>query len=193
MNAHTPPQEGSNTVLTPEDRKVLLLHHVGDILKIEDKIAELNEQKKKARRLAKADGFDLGVEVDLAIKLSRAEDDSVIAANLAKQLQVAAYFSLPVNQQLALPLETVDGLDRVYDEGVRAGFLALERKSPYAEGSDEEQAFLRGYDDAQKKAGEVMERAMAARNAEAKPKATIVKKKGKQSEAAEADESFADA
>lgn len=198
MNAHTPPPEGgSNSALTPKDRKVLLLHHVGGLIDIEEKMDELREQKKNARRLAKADGFELGVEIDLAMKIARAEDDTVIAANLAKQLQVAAYYNLPVNQQLDLPLDSAKGKDAAYEEGAMAGYLAKNREAPYEAKTDEHELWMRGYDDAQKQSQEVMQRVMDQRNADNPdaPKLVKGKKKGEadaESEASGDDDAFSE-
>lgn len=167
MNAHAqPPKDGSNSALTDEDRKVLLLQHVGKIIDLDEQIAELREKRKTARRLAKTDGFDLGTEIDLAVKISKADDDETIAANLAKQLRIASYFQLPVSFQMNLfDQASTDALDRIMEEGARAGYLAKERKSPYADGSEEDQVWLRGYDGSQERARDVWQRAAEQRNA----------------------------
>lgn len=166
MNAHTPPPEGgSNSALSAKDRKVLLLHYAGEQIDFDEQIEAIREKRKKLRRQAKADGFDLGTELDLAVKIARSEDDEIIANKLAKQLQVAAYYNLPVNQQLDLPLDSAKGKDAAYEEGAMAGYLAKNREAPYEAKTDEHELWMRGYDDAQKQSAEVMQRVMDQRNA----------------------------
>ena len=156
--------EGSNSALSADDRRILLLHHVGQLNTLQDQIDELNAEKKRLRLLAKSDGFKLGDEVDLAMKITRRDDDEGIAESLARQMTVASYFDLPVDQQLDLfgGMPDTTG-ERYFEEGARSGYMAKERLSPYADASTENEQWLNGYDAAQKKSQEVLQRIMESK------------------------------
>jgi hypothetical protein len=157
------PGQGHN--LASDDRKVLYFMHIGLIGRLDDQIAELREKRSSLRKQAKADGFELGVEIDEGLRIRNAEDDSIIADGISKRLWVARMHGLTIVDQLDLfgPAST-DSLMRAFDAGLQAGLMANDPKPPMDPGA-EFNSWMEGWHAGQAKVREVMQRRMEAANA----------------------------
>lgn len=169
MDVATPAPAGDNSAaLSDEDREVLFFHHLGLIGAIDDKLAVIREERKNARKLAKADGFELGDEIDLGLKIRSAEDESIIAASLSRRLRIASYFGLPVDHQFELfGGDRAPAVDKAFDAGVKAALLGKNPDPPHDPSTEQHQAWLRGWHKGQERMREAMQRRMEAQNAEA--------------------------
>ncbi|MCW5695817.1 MAG: hypothetical protein KIS96_03670 [Bauldia sp.] len=178
MNAHaSTASAGSNRI--PDDREVLFKHHMAKLGSLADERAELNERWKTARRLAKADGFDLGNEIDFGLKIRAAEDDETVASGLRKRLQTAAYLGLPVNFQMDLfGARPDDAKERAFADGLDAGIEGANPQAPdqYSSG-DLATAWMDGWHKGQERLREAMQRRMEAANAESEAKQSSEPKK----------------
>jgi len=170
------PAPGPGHNLAADDRKVLYFMHIGQIGRLDDQIAELREKRSSLRKQAKADGFELGVEIDQGLRIRNAEDDSIIAAGISKRLWVARAHGLVIQDQLDLfGPASADSIQRAFDMGLQAGLMATEPKPPMDPGA-EHNAWLEGWHAGQAKVREVTQRRMEAANAVAPAEA---KKRGR--------------
>lgn len=165
----TTPEAGHNSGdLSPEDRRILLFHHVNAIGRIDDEIAELRARRNTKRKEAKADGFELGVEIDQALRIRNAEDASTVAAAISKRVWVARAFGLDMAEQLDLfgGGVSTDSIQRAFDAGYDAGIRGADPKPPVEPGA-EFNAWMEGWHKGQEKVRALMQRRMEAANAAA--------------------------
>lgn len=157
------PGPGHN--LSTDDRKVLFFIHLGRIGKIDDQLAILREQRKALRQEAKADGFELGVEIDQGLRIRNAEDVDTVATAIGKRLWVARAHGLVIEEQLDMfGAASPDSIQRAFDAGMQAGLMALDAKPPMDPGA-EFNSWLEGWHAGQAKVREHMQRRMEAANA----------------------------
>lgn len=177
-----------------DDREILLKHHVGRIDEILDRKAEVNEELKQARKKAKADGFELGDEVDFALKIRRAESSATVAAGLRRRLQAAAFMGLPINFQPDLfAARSDDAEDRAYEAGLDAGIEGRNATPPEQFSAGPLSArWMEGWHTGQDRLKAAMQKRMEAANAAAasatpKPRGRPAGSKNKPKEAAPAE------
>lgn len=171
MNAHAQPV-GSNRI--PDDREVLLRHHLAKLESIDERMQAIREEWKAARKEAVADGFALRDEIDLGMRIRTADKREMISASLRRQLQTAAYLGLPVNFQMDMfagAAASDDAIATAFESGLTAGIEGLNPQSPeqFAAG-DLNQAWMDGWHKGQERLREAMQRRMEAANAESEAK-----------------------
>lgn len=158
--------EGHNSGgLTEAEEKALFFHHLRKDIVHQAKIKELKDARKADRKLAQADSIVLA-DMDYAIRAMTADDKGTITARHLQQSKINFWLGLTSGYQSDLFVDRVPGLERIESEGERAGFIAAERPGPYLAGSDEAEAWDRGYDKAQKLMADNLEAAMTKRNTE---------------------------
>lgn len=158
---------GHNSSLTEDEEKALFFFHVrkdADHLAV---IKAAQDARKADRKLAQADGIVLA-DVDYAQRAMNAEDKGVITARHLQQSKINFWLGLTSGYQSDLFVDRAPGIERIEKEGEQAGYLAAERKSPYDKSSDEDAAWHRGYDRAQKVMADNLQSAMEKVNAAAK-------------------------
>lgn len=147
----TSPEPGHNSFeLTEAEKKALLVQGLAEIEKhIEEKDRVVALIRTSRKRLV-SHGFKPKV-IDFALRLRKEEDDAVIEQRRA-EIEVARFLNHPVGTQPELPLLMEDrtpGVDKARAEGEIAGAEGKTCSAPYAVGSPNEQAWIKGWHDGQ--------------------------------------------
>ena len=159
-------QAGHNSDLTEGERKALFFHHLNTIQAQTAVVDKANEEKKRLRKLAKADGIILS-DIDFAQKALEIEDNSILPERLRRETEIAQWLNLPVLYQPDL-FEVEDrapAMDRIREDGRVAGLNGRNAESGYAEGSDEDTIWLGGWEEGQQVLRDDLESAMEKKNA----------------------------
>ncbi|MFD1199552.1 hypothetical protein ACFQ3K_14695 [Brucella gallinifaecis] len=135
---------GHNSKLTQGEYDALLM----DCARKESihlaRIAALQADRKADRKIFQSYGYTLH-EVDTVVKGMNAEDKDKVAEKHRRQANALSLLGI-VKKQGDLFEDERDYLDKVFDDGKIAGLKALDRVSGFMAGTDEDQAWLRGYD-----------------------------------------------
>lgn len=116
--------------LTPAERKALMMHHMRAISAQQSVCDRENEERKRLRKLAKADGIALA-DVDYGLRILKVEDADVIVDELKRHRELAEWFGLPVYSQGEFDFEREPAVDRAFREGATAGSLGKDMEPPY--------------------------------------------------------------
>jgi hypothetical protein len=150
--------------LTEAEERSLFFHHLRKRMSHNSQLAVINADKKADAKIAQADGLVIG-DLDYAIKALEAEDKGTITDRYLSHGKVLTWLGLAEGYQPDLFADRAAGLDAIEKRGERAGLAALTRESEYAPGSDEDQCWLRGYDNGQAIVRDNLQSAMEKRNA----------------------------
>lgn len=134
--------------LTPAERKALMMHHMRAISAQQDVCDRENEERKRLRKLAKADGIALA-DVDYGLRILKVEDADIIIDELRRHREVAEWFGLPVYTQGEFDFEREPAVDRAFREGAVAGSLGRDMSPPYGSPSALYDAWKDGWRQAQ--------------------------------------------
>lgn len=156
--------EGHNSGLTEDERKALFFHHLRKRMDCDDRLAEIRDERKAAGKTAQADGMVLG-DLDYAIKALEADEKATITDRFMAQGEILAWLGLTPGFQTDMFRDRAPAVERIEKQGELAGLAAKDRESGYAQGCDEDQAWLRGYDNGQRIVRENLQAAMEKRNA----------------------------
>lgn len=157
---------GHNSKLTEEEHQALWGHHVSKKLALRRRQEELKAEGKKLDADAKNDGFSKA-ELDDFLDLMTTTDPQkkVDKFNMLKRNRIRLGL-IQDDRKGDLLADRVTNQQMIFAAGVEAGLAALDRVSKHAAGSDEDRAFLDGYDDGQRIARENLQSAMEKRNRE---------------------------
>lgn len=131
--------------LSPAEHKALYMHHFRGIEAQTSVVKSANEERKRLRKLAKADGIPLK-DIDFGLRCSEIEDNSIIADEMIRHSQIAQFFALPVGVQTNMDFEAEPIVDRAKREGMAAGYAGKDRVAPYEDSSKPGQAWLKEFD-----------------------------------------------
>lgn len=156
----------NSTELTEEERQALWGHHIKKALAVRRQINELKAVAKKNASDAKNDGFSKA-ELDDFLDLMTTDDPQkkVDKFNMLKRNRIRLGL-IQDDRKGDLFADRVTTQQMIFAAGVEAGLAALDRVSKYAAGSDEDRAFLDGYDDGQRIARDNLQAAMEKKNRE---------------------------
>jgi hypothetical protein len=149
--------------LTELEEKALFFDCVRKDIAHQAKIKELQDARKADRKIAQSYNIVLA-DMDYAIRAMNADDKGTITARHLQQSKINFWLGLTSGYQSDLFVDRAPGLEKIEKEGERAGYLAAERPGPYAKGSDEAEAWDRGYDRAQAVVRDNLEAAMTKAN-----------------------------
>lgn len=157
---------GHNSTLTDEERQALWGHHIRRQLATRRKLDEIKAEAKKNSADAKNDGFSKA-ELDDFLDLMTTDDPQkkVEKFNMMKRNRIRLGL-IQDDRKGDLLADRVTNQQMIYAAGVEAGLAALDRVSKYAGGSDEDRAFLDGYDEGQRIARDNLQAAMEKKNRE---------------------------
>jgi len=163
--------------LTPDERKALFLDHMRKISAQQSICDRENEEKKRLRKVAKADGILLA-DIDYGLRILKVEDPAVIIDELKRRSEIAFWFALPIGTQSDLfdSFEREPAVDRAFREGMIAGSLGKDCDPPYGSPSAVHDSWKDGWRQSQDKMANDLKTAMDKKNAE------ISKKEEKQVE-----------
>lgn len=155
-----------NSTLTENEKKSLFFHHLRKRSAHNGKIKAAQNAKKTDGKTAQADGIVLG-DLDFAIKSMDADDKVTVTDRFVAHGQVLSWLHIIPGFQSDLLRDRAPAIDRIENQGELAGLAAKDRGSEYPEGSDEDEAWLRGYDRGQKIMRDNLETAMTKINSKA--------------------------
>lgn len=155
----------NTTELTEQERQALWGHHIRRQLATRRKLDEVKAEAKKNTSDAKNDGFSKA-EIDDFLDLMTTDDPQkkVEKFNMMKRNRIRLGL-IHDDRNADLLADRVTTQEMIFAAGVEAGLAALDRVSgKYAGGSDEERAFLDGWDEGQRIARENLQSAMEKLN-----------------------------
>lgn len=138
-------EAGHNSELTPAESKALHYHHFNLIEAQKAVVKAAQDQLKKLRKTAKADGLVMA-DLDYMARCANLEDPEIAPAEIRRRAEIASWFALPVNFQpdmFDMRLEPIE--DRAAREGEAAGFRGKEPNPPYDASSAAGQAWLKAW------------------------------------------------
>lgn len=136
---------GDNSQLTEAERKALFFHHLRKRMAHNAELAEVNAAKKADGKTAQADGIVLG-DLDYAIKAINADDKATVTDRFLAHGEVLAWLNLTPGFQSDLLRDRAPAIERIEGEGELAGLAGKDPQSPHDNGSDEDAAWLRGWE-----------------------------------------------
>lgn len=156
----------NTTELTEQERQALWGHHIRRQLATRRKLDEIKAEAKKNTADAKNDGFSKA-ELDDFLDLMTTDDPQkkVEKFNMMKRNRIRLGL-IQDDRKGDLLADRVTNQEMIYAAGVEAGLAALDRVSKYSGGSDEDRAFLDGYDEGQRIARDNLQAAMEKKNRE---------------------------
>jgi ribosome modulation factor len=160
-------QTGHNSgELTPAEKSALRMHHIRQLLGIADRLKPIMEERKKARALAKADGFKLS-EIDAGLRLATMDDQNIFVEEIKELIEIAkAFNALPPGEQGDLFPDRRPVEERAFDEGKVAGLAGKDPDPLYDASSDMGQAWMKGWHEGQRIMREDLLSAMEKKNAQ---------------------------
>jgi hypothetical protein len=150
--------------LTPAERRALYFNHYAKIAAQTEICRQANEERKRLRKVAKADGIVLS-DVDYGLRCATIEDPDIIVAEQIRRNEIARWFALPVGQQADFDFNRQPLVERAAAEGRAAGYAAKDRTPPHDIASKAGQAWLSAYDEAQAAMRADLAAAMTKKNA----------------------------
>lgn len=156
---------GHNSNLTEAERKALFFHHLRKRMAHNANLAEVNAAKKADGKLAQADNIVLG-DLDYAIKAINADDKATVTDRFLAHGEVLSWLNLTPGFQSDLLRDRAPAIERIEGDGELAGLAGKDPESPYDDGSDEDQAWLRGWHKGQQIMRDNLQSAMEKINAQ---------------------------
>lgn len=130
--------------LTSAERKALLMHHMRAISAQQAICDRENEERKRLRKLAKADGIQLA-DIDYGLRVLEIEDPQIIIDEQRRHHELAEWFGVPIFTQAEFDFEREPAVDRARREGRAAGAMGKDCDPPYGEGSPLAAAWREGW------------------------------------------------
>ena len=161
---------------TAEERRALFFHHFRKVDEATRKMKELDRERKRLRKLAKADGIVLA-DIDFALRISEMEEAEPIVEELRRRTEIARWMALPVEFQADLFGVDSTAEERAYEEG-RVASATGKGANPYEKTLPQHGKWNAGFADDQKRMQENLRATMEANNAAAE-KSTNAGRRGK--------------
>lgn len=136
---------GHNSKLTENERKALFFHHMRKRLAHNTQAGEVASAKKADGKTAQADGVVLG-DLDYAIKALNADDKGTVTDRYIAHGEVLTWLNLVPGFQTDLLRDRAPAVERIEGEGELAGLAGKNPESPHDNGSNEDAAWLRGWE-----------------------------------------------
>ena len=155
---------GHNSTLSENERIALFFHHLRKRKAHNAAIAEVNAAKKADAKLAKNDKVAV-TDLDFAIKTIDADDKATSTDQFIQHGEILTWLNVIPGFQSDLLRDRAPAMERIEGEGKLAGLAGRDAVSPYAKGSDEDLAWLRGWDCGQAIMRDNLESAMEKINA----------------------------
>ncbi|MBD8556325.1 hypothetical protein IFT84_17595 [Rhizobium sp. CFBP 8762] len=150
--------------LTENEEKALFFHHTRKNMATKAKIKALQAEMKQDRKLAQADGIVLS-RIDFAEKALAAEDKSTITQKVNDQLKIMEWLHIIPAYNEDLLADRAPREEKIEGQGEIAGLAAVDRVSTYAANSEDDRAWLRGYDRGQAIMRDNLEKALTKKQA----------------------------
>lgn len=157
--------------LTPDERKALFLDHMRKISAQQSICDREGEERKRLRKVAKADGILLA-DIDYGLRILKIEDPTIIVAELRRRSEIAHWFALPIGTQSEMfdEFEREPAVDRAFREGMIAGSLGKDCNPPYGSPSAVYDSWKDGWRQSQDRMAQDLKSAMEKKNADIRKK-----------------------
>lgn len=150
--------------LTPAEGRALMFHHFRLIEAQKVVVKAAQDDLKKLRKTAKADGLVMA-DLDFMARCADLEDPTIAPAELRRRAEIASWFALPVNFQPDMFTDRMPLDERAYEEGIAAGLQGKDPVAPYDAASNAGQKWLQGWHEGQRQMRDDLEAAMTKKNA----------------------------
>jgi uncharacterized protein (UPF0335 family)/ribosome modulation factor len=143
------PAVGHNSELTEAEKRALFLRGIKDLeVLVEEKNEVMSDIRNQRKRII-GYGFD-PFEIDYALKLRKQEDSEMIDRR-RREAQIARFLNHPIGTQPDMfdEVDRTPSVDKAYQEGKIAGAQGETAKSPHSPGTEQDQSWLRGWQDGQ--------------------------------------------
>lgn len=139
----------NSNALTPGEAKALYMHHFQAIQKQTEIVRAENAERKRLRKLAKADGVILA-DIDFGLRVVTLEDPMIVVEEQRRRAEIGRYFALPIGAQTELDFGREPLVERAAREGERAGYEGKNADTcPYDAASDAGRVWLDHWKQAQ--------------------------------------------
>lgn len=149
--------------LTPAEGRALMFHHFRLIEAQKVVVKAAQDDLKKLRKTAKADGLVMA-DLDFMARCADLEDPTIAPAELKRRAEIASWFALPVNFQPDMFTDRMPLDDRAYEEGIAAGLQGKDPVAPYDQASGTGQRWLQGWHEGQRQMRDELVTAMTKKN-----------------------------
>lgn len=149
--------------LTPAESRALHYHHFNLIEAQKSVVKAAQDDLKKLRKTAKADGLVMA-DLDFMARCADLEDPNIAPSEILRRAEIASWFALPVNFQPDMFTDRMPVDDRAYEEGIAAGMQGKDPSAPYDQISSTGQRWLQGWHEGQRQMRDDLEAAMTKRN-----------------------------
>ncbi|MDR7035245.1 hypothetical protein [Mesorhizobium sp. BE184] len=150
--------------LTPAESRALMFHHFNLIEAQKAVVKAAQDDLKKLKKTAKADGLVMA-DLDYMARCAELEDPTIVPEEMRRRAEIASWFALPVNFQPDMFTDRMPLDERAYEEGVAAGLQGKDPTAPYDASSSAGQRWLEGWHEGQRQMRDDLEAAMTKRNA----------------------------
>ena len=166
--------------MSPEQRQALFHHHVGLIIAQNKRVKDERDRLKQLRLDAKADGFELGGEIDFAVRVRTAVNTGAIVTSLGRTLRAATWLNLPLDFQPDLfEQSSKKDSEGAFQRGFEEGSQGITLRTPDGYVGDVAKAHADGWRKGQDEVAEAMRIRMERVNAEAEEKRKADEEKAK--------------
>lgn len=143
------PAPGHNSELSEAEKRALFLNAIRELESMIEEKNEIVADIRNQRKRIVGYGFE-AFEIDYALKLRKQDDADMIARRRA-EARIALFLNHPIGVQPDLfdEPDRTPAVDRAFDMGRVAGSVGETAKSPHAPGTEQDQAWLKGWQQGQ--------------------------------------------
>ncbi|TPN11693.1 hypothetical protein [Mesorhizobium sp. B2-1-2] len=171
--------EAGDNIKAENERKALFFHHARKRMAHDADLDQVKNDRKLDGKIAQADGFVLD-DIDYAIKAMSAEDKSTISDSYVRHGEILEWLGMIPSFQPDMFRDRMPAVERREKQGELAGLANKPRESGFAKNSEDDQAWLRGFDRGQaifnQNIGSALEQAEQKRQA---GKTELIKRRGR--------------
>lgn len=155
----------SRATLESDSRRARFFTHMNPIWELEQQRVEIVAQITKAKRTAKADGFE-SYEINQGLEIRKAEKPETVDNQMARKMAVLKFMNQPAGYQFNfLDEDRTPDTERAYNEGISAGLREETPNNPFGQGTPQYGAYEDGWRDGQDQLGSEMQKRMEDENA----------------------------
>jgi hypothetical protein len=137
--------EAGDNIKAENERKALFFHHARKRIAHDAELEQVKNDRKLDGKTAQADGIELG-DIDLPIKAMNAEDKAKISDRYVRHGEILEWLGMIPSFQPDMFRDRMPAVERREKQGELAGLANKPRESGFAKGSEDDQAWLRGFD-----------------------------------------------
>lgn len=143
------PEAGHNSALSEAEKQALFLRGLAELEQMIEEKNEIVSDIRNQRKRMVSYGFK-AYEIDYALKLRKEEDDEM-SERRRNEARIARFLNHPIGSQLdwVEEIDRTPAVDKAFEAGKVAGEQGKSAQPPHSPGTDQEQAWLRGWHEGQ--------------------------------------------